>query len=82
MVSIILFLANTTESAWGKTKKINKNLSSHFSSETMNVIVKFNELRGNQFPVKTNQNQIKRDKKKRKAFTGIPIDRAKHRKQM
>ena len=48
----------------------------------MNVIVKFNELRGNQFPVKTNRNQIKRDKKKRKAFTGIPIDRAKHRKQM
>lgn len=34
----------------------------------MNLTVKFNELRGNQFPVKTNRNQIKWDKKKRKAF--------------
>lgn len=54
----------------------------------MNLTVKFNELRGNQFPVKTNRNQIKWDKKKRKAFfffkkkAGIPINRAKHRKQM
>lgn len=71
MVSIIFFLTNTTESVWGKTKKIKKNLSSHF-----------NELRRNQFPVKTNRNQVKWDKKKRKDFTGISIDRAKHRKQM
>lgn len=39
-----------------------KNLSSCFSPENINLTVKFNELRGNQFPVKTNWNQIKQDK--------------------